>query len=360
MVSRYKVYIKDILHPSIRFGLIMVAVVVGAGQAGFAAGYAIPFIVGSVVAVGLLWRTLPTEEDPESARTVLPEMVRYSLPFTVSGLADFVYSSIDVFLILYFIDSRAVGLYGVAYAFSQLIGMFSTAFSYLSSPISSQLESSGKIDEAVNVQKTIARWVTIATIAALVPMIIFASEFLGLIYRTAYETAGFTLVILVVGFGLKGVLLTHGPILSALGKSKLVAFNTTVSAIVNVVLNITLIPTYGIEGAAIATTVSFVVLGVLPTVEVWYYTASTTLSRGVVAPIVVAVPVAVVMVPILTAVPKSLLWLLTVSAAFAAVYIAAVIVTLGFTREDVMVIRSVEDNYGISLGPLDAVLRRFS
>jgi O-antigen/teichoic acid export membrane protein len=287
-------------------------------------------------------------------------MVRYSLPLTVSSLADFVYSSIDVFLILYFIDSRAVGLYGVAYAFSQLIGTFSTAFSYLSSPISSKLESSGQIDQAVNVQRTIARWVTISTVAALVPMGIFASELLGSIYRPVYETAGFTLVILIIGFGIKGILLTHGPLLTALGKSKMTAFNATVSAIVNVILNLTLIPTYGIEGAATATTVSFIILGVLPTIEVWYYTTSTTLSHEVIAPVIVAIPVITLTVPILTRLPKSLPWLLLVSGAFAAIYIAAVIIILGFTREDVMIIRSIEDNYDISLGVFDSILRRFS
>ena len=162
-VSRFRVYIKDILHPSVRFGLIMIAVVIGADQVGFAAGYAIPYIVGAFISIALLWRVLPSEVGTSLQRDILSDVVRYSLPFTITGLASFVYRSIDIFLILYLIDSRAVGMYGVAYAFSQMIGTFSTAFSYLSTPVSSQLENDDRVDEAVAVQETIARWIIIAS-----------------------------------------------------------------------------------------------------------------------------------------------------------------------------------------------------
>ena len=360
MVSRFRVYIKDILHPSVRFGLIMVAVVVGAGQAGFAAGYAIPYIVGSVVALALLWKVLPKGNGLGAGKAVLPEMVRYSLPFTVSGLASFIYRSLDIFLILYFLGSRAVGMYGVAYAFAKLLGLFSTAFSYLSTPVSSQLEKGGRVHEAIAVQETIARWILIATTAALVPMAVFASDFLRLIYRPAYSGGSSVLVILIIGFATMNILQTHGPILEALGKSKVAALNTSSAALVNLVANLLLIPSFGIEGAAIATTISYIFLGVLSTVEVWYYTDMTSLSQQMLAPGFIAIPLIILFTPLFQVIPRTLLWILSLSGVFAIVYVTAVIAVLGFTRADVMVIRSVEDKYGIELGHLDAVLRRFS
>ena len=360
MVSRFQVYIKDILQPSTRFGLIALAVVLGAGQAGFAAGYAIPYAVGAFVSIALLWRVLPSGAGLQVKRDVLAGMVRYSLPHTVTGLASFIYRSIDIFLILYLLDSGAVGLYGVAYAFAQFIGMFSTAFSYLSTPISSRLENNDRVDEAVAVQETIARWIVIATIAALVPMSLFASEFLELIYRPVYGEAGVVLLILIIGFAIKNVLQTHGPILEALGKSKLSAVNTTAAATVNVVVNLALIPKYGIEGAALATTLSFVVLGALPTIEVWYYTGLTSISRRVIAPIMLSIPLIVISVPIFQITPQTLFWIITASIIFAMSYFVTIVIVLGFTREDVMVVRSIEDKYDISLGPVDAVLRRYS
>jgi O-antigen/teichoic acid export membrane protein len=148
--------------------------------------------------------------------------------------------------------------------------------------------------------------------------------------------------------------------LKALGRSELAAINTTAAATVNAVVNLALIPRYGIEGAALATTLSFVVLSVLPTVEVWYYTGVTIMSRRVIAPIIVAIPLTAIAVPTFQLVPRALLWVTGASAVFAFLYVITIAVVLGFAQEDVMVIRSIEDKYDVSLGPLDAVLRRYS
>lgn len=359
-ISRFRVYVKNILHPGARFGLIMFAVVLGAGQVGFAAGYAIPYVLAGLLSVGLFWRTLPKESNPQAARQTFPEFLRYSLPFTASNLASFVYSSIDIFLLLFIVGNRAVGVYGVAYAFAQLIGMFSTAFTFLSTPVSSQLESDDRVAEAVSVQTTIARWISIVSIGTLVPMVVFASDFLRLIYRPAFASAGPILAVLVVGFALKNVLLTHGPIIEALGRSKVTAINTIIAAVVNLGANLLLIPHYGALGAAAATTMSFAVLSVLSMLEVKYFTGVTTLSRKVLASIALAVPVTAASLPVFQAVPGTLFWIFSASGAFALIYTVAVIVIIGLTPTDVMVVRSIEDKFGISFGLFDTLLRRFS
>jgi O-antigen/teichoic acid export membrane protein len=222
------------------------------------------------------------------------------------------------------------------------------------------LEDDDRVDEAVAVQETIARWIVIATTAALVPMALFAADLLALIYRPAYGDAGLVLIILIIGFAIKNVLQTHGPILEALGKSKLSAINTTAAATVNVVVNLALIPKYGIEGAALATTLSFIVLGALPAIEVWYYTGVTSISRRVIKPIILALPLIAIAVPTFEMVSRTLILVVAASAGFALFYFVTIIVVLGFTREDVMVIRSIEAKYDISLGPFDAILRRYS
>lgn len=359
MLPRLRVLIQDILQPGIRFGLIMLAVVVGTGQAGFAVGYAAPYVIASIVAIILLWRALPDGDSGPHNGTLLREMIEYSLPFTVSGMASFVYNSIDIFLILYFLDSRAVGVYGVAYAFARLVSMFSTAFGYLSTPISSQLESNDGIDKAVDTQTVMVRWILIATMAVAVPMAAFSSEFLGLIYRPAYKVGGSVLVILLIGFVAKNVLQVHKPILEALGKSRLLAVNTATTAILNIVLNVVLIPRYGINGAAVATTGSFLILGLLPTIEVWYYTGSVSLSRDVFLSAVISAIVGVGFSPIFAATPETILWVLTVSGSFAISYVLCLIVVVGFNREDVMVIRAAKEKYNISSDALDYLLHRF-
>lgn len=359
-ISRFKVYVRNLLHPSARFALIIVAVVVGANQAGFAFAYAIPFVVGAAIATVLFERTLPDDGDSDAARERFPDVIRYSLPFTVSGLAGFVYRSIDIFLLLYFIGSAAVGIYGVAYAFARLLAMFSTAFNYLGTPVSSELESNDRIDEAIAVQSDVARWLTIASAAALLPMVLFAEELISLIYRPGYAAGASALVVLSFGFAAKSVLQTHGPLLEALGLSKLSAINTTSAAIVNLGLNLLLIPRYSYTGAAIATTASFIVLGGLPVLEVKYYSGRTAIGWSVAGPLMVLLPFGVGAFFLSSLVPGTLLWIGLFGAGFAAFYVLGILAALGLTPTEVMVIESFQDRYGINSSVLSFIVRRFS
>jgi len=359
-ISRFRVYVRNLLHPASRFALIIVAVVIGADQAGFAFAYAIPFVVGAVIATVLFERTLPETSNTDAARERLPDVVRYSLPFTVSGLASFVYRSIDIFLLLYFVGSTAVGIYGVAYAFAQLMGMFSTAFNYLGTPVSSELESKDLLDEAISVQSGVARWLTIASGTALIPMVLFADDLLGIIYRPGYAAGGLALAILAVGYAVKNVLLTHGPLLEALGLSKLSAFNTSAAAVVNLGLNLLLIPRYSYTGAALATTVSFLVLGLLPALEVRYYSGRTAIGWKVISPLFVLVPWGLLAYLVAPALPTTLYWIVGFGALFAAGYCVSVLVVVGLTPTEAMVIDSVQDKYDIDSRVLSYVVRRFS
>jgi len=58
-VSKYRVYVKNLLQPTTRFGLVIVVTLLGLDQFGFAVAYAIPYVVAAVVALALLSRTLP-------------------------------------------------------------------------------------------------------------------------------------------------------------------------------------------------------------------------------------------------------------------------------------------------------------
>lgn len=359
-ISRFRVYVRNLLHPSARFTLIIVAVVVGANQAGFAFAYAIPFVVGAALATFLFERSLPDDGDSDAARERFPEVVRYSLPFTVSGLASFVYRSIDIFLLLYFVGSTAVGIYGVAYAMAQLMGMFSTAFNYLGTPVSSELESEDRLDEAIAVQQGVARWLTIASGIALIPLVLFAEDLIAIIYRPGYAAGGVALAVLAVGFALKNVLATHGPLLEALGLSKLSALNTTSAAVVNLGLNLLLIPRFSYTGAAVATTASFLVLGALPALEVKYYSGRTALGWKVIGPILLLVPCWLGGYLVSTVIPPTLPWIVGFGAAVTAVYCAAVLLFIGLTQTEVMVIESFEDKYGIDSAALSFILRHFS
>lgn len=358
--SLYQVYVKNILHPVLRFVFIVVALTWGLGQAGFAGAYALPYVLSAAVAILLFHRTLP---DIRGAfdQNLTEEVMRYSLPFTITSVSGFVYRSSDIFLILYFLDSTAVGIYGVAYAAVSFMGMFSTAFNFLGAPVASELESGGKVEEVMRVFRSVVRWLVITSVCALVPLAIFSTEFITTIYQSKYASGGLPLAVLAVGFALKNVLIVHGPILKALGKSKTLSFNSAAAAVSNVALNLVLIPTFGIVGAAVATSLSFVLRDGLATIQTRHYLGTVPITWQAIGPVIVAAPLlgafALFVAP---HVPATLPWLLVMSSLFGAVYIVIVLLAFGLSETEVMIIRSAEERYGIDIAALDWLVRRLS
>jgi O-antigen/teichoic acid export membrane protein len=357
-VARYKVYVQNLLKPITRFGLVIIAVLYGLDQAGFAGAYAIPYVVSAVVALYLLHRALPrSSEEVEMDR--ITEVVRYSLPFTISGLTSFVYRSIDIFLILFFLDSRAVGIYGVAYAAVRLIGMFATAFNFLGTSVASEIEKEEGVESMLTVYQSVMRWLVVPSVSVLALFALFPGEFISIVYRPGYAEGALALTILAIGFVMKNILGTHNPILQAIGKSKQLAFNNVAAAVSNVGLNLYLIPRYGIEGAAIATVASFLVRDLLSMVEVRHYTGSTTLSKEGLSPLAVAVPIFGIAAFVTPSIPGTFLWIAGFMVSITVLYVAGVIVVLGFTPQEVMIVRSIEEKYGVNIGPIDTLVRRF-
>lgn len=367
-ISRYRVYIENLLRPTLRFGLVIAAVIFGLGQAGFALAYAVPYAVGAAVAVLLLLRTFDTSIRSTSADaaaegdadTDYAEFIRYSIPMTVSRAASFVYRSADIFLLLYFLNAGAVGAYGVAYAAGRLVGMFSMAFNFLGAPIASKIEAAAGVDDMVTAHQPALRWLVILSIPAMAPLVLFPEPFITGLYRPRYAPGAGALAVLALAFAIDNVFNALGNLLRGLGKARPLAFNGFLAAATNVALNIVLIPRYGIVGAALATFASYLLMDALMTVELWYFAGSFPLSSSVVSPAAVGIPLVGLAWLARDLVPPSLPGLVAFGAVFASVYLVVILVTLGFEPEEVMLIRSAEERFGLDLGPLDWVLERFS
>jgi len=358
--STHWVLVKNVVHPSARITLVVSAVLYGAGQAGLAGAYALPYVVSAAVGFLLLHRTLPRSRASFD-RDRIEEVIQYSWPFTISGISGFVYRSLDIFLVLYFVGDAATGIYGVAYAAVSFVGMFSTAVNFLGSPIASRLESDGNIDHVMDMFQAVVRWLLIVSVCALVPLGVFATEFIEIVYGSEYAAGGPVLMVLAVGFAVKNILSIHNSILEGVGQSKILSFNSAIAAITNLLLNLLLIPSMGMIGAAVATTLSFLLRDGLAAVQVYLSLDMTPLSWQATRSIVLAIPFfAVVGTVVAPATPGTFLWLLGVTGLTSLVYVVVVLAVFGLSRTDVMIIRSAEEKYGLPLSRLDWLITRLS
>ena len=157
----------------------------------------------------------------------------------------------------------AVGIYSVADKGSELLAFILVAQNAAFSSTAASLYASGDLVRLQRLATRIARVTLLASLPLAVLFIGFGHWFLLFFYGAQYTQAQHALAILSfgqlvnVGMGLNSVLLMMT------GHERDAAAAVTVSAASNIVLNLLLVPKWGLEGAAISTACSLVLLNVL-------------------------------------------------------------------------------------------------
>jgi O-antigen/teichoic acid export membrane protein len=186
------------------------------------------------------------------------EWLSVAMPLLLTAGLHLVLNQADIIIIRHFLESEDVGLYAVAFKLASLVLFGLTAVNVIAAPLISEYYTAGK-QEAL--QKMIA--VSIAMVfgmALLLGTLLFLLDELILgIYGSSFVAAAGVLSILIVA----NVLNTStGPVSFVLTMTNYhmeSLYILIISAIINIGLNIALIPRFGIEGAAYATLTSTII-----------------------------------------------------------------------------------------------------
>ncbi len=196
----------------------------------------------------------------------LKEYVLYGLPLTMSLALSWIVTSSDRLLIKWYLDSESVGLYSVSYDLAQqsltlLLVIINTAAMPLAIKAMSE---QGRLKGLRQLQLNGELIITIALIAAGY-LIINAEDvaliFIGENYRATVLTLMPWVVIASATSGVKSFYLDTIFFLEK--KSYLLLIAGGIAAVINVLLNILLIPSYGLIGAVLATLIAFLVASVI-------------------------------------------------------------------------------------------------
>ncbi len=183
------------------------------------------------------------------------QLLKDSWPLIFSGLVIMIYMRIDQIMIKEMLGEREVGLYSAAVRLSE-VWYFIPAI--ITTSLFPSIINAKKISEKLyytRLQRLYTLMVWLA-IAIALPMTFLRDWLVTLLYGAAYSEAGKVLMINIWA----GVFVFIGVASSkwfiSEGLQKYLTINTVVGAIVNILLNLFLIPKYGIYGAAIATVMS--------------------------------------------------------------------------------------------------------
>jgi len=278
--------IEGLGKPVLRIGLVALAILAGWGLRGAVLGWSIPVAIGvvasSFVMARLIRKEMPTAVPALSSAGrggLAAEFWRFEAPRGFAGIFQVIVLWLDILLVGALLNSFDAGIYA---AVSRLAMMGTFALEgtrFAIAPQLSGLLARRQHSRAGDLYQSATRLLMLASWPVYLLFAIFPTVVLG-IFGARYTAGALSLVIIALamlvntGTGNVTVLLLMG------GKSSWNVVNTMAALVVNVGLNLVLLPRIGIAGAAIAWAASIVVDNLAAVLEVWWVLGIAPVGRG--------------------------------------------------------------------------------
>lgn len=183
--------------------------------------------------------------------TLLRRMIGYGIKFHVSILAGAIILRADLLVVNHFRGAAEAGVYSVASQFGLLLMLLPGVIATLLFPrVTAEQDARGETTCLVTRYTT---FIMFLCCLAAVPF----SLLLPLLYGSAFSDATNLLLILLPGvylMGLESVLVQH---FNALGLPRAIPLYWVATLVLNLILVFALVPRFGAQGAAIASTISY-------------------------------------------------------------------------------------------------------
>ncbi|MBO8161760.1 MAG: flippase [Thermosipho sp. (in: Bacteria)] len=352
-----QVYFQQFLYPLLWFSLIGIGTLVKVGFyyifIAYVAANVITFfaLVVDIFRLGLFKRG---SVDLDIGK----ELIRFSVPLLLSSVLGIVMSWTDTLMLGYYKSSEFVGLYNVASPLARLITIFLGSVTFLYPPIASQLYAQGKIHEMRRVYQILTKWIFLLTLPVFSLMFLFPEVTISFFFGTKYLPAIQALRILALGFMLHTFLGLNGYSLIVIGKSKFDLAANLFAILSNILLNTTLIPTYGLEGAAIATAVSYFVANLLRSYWLYQETRIHPFNGNCMKPLIISF-VMLGLIQSLHLQISSAWYTILVLTVFFGAYFFLVLLSKSLDKEDVELLMVIEKKLGTRFGVMEKILKKF-
>lgn len=189
------------------------------------------------------------------------QMITFASPMMFSGIMLYLLNWTDTFMLGAQVGDAQLGHYTLAYKIASLTMLVIISMNVVLAPKVAALFNSGNLTE---LHKTV-RKTTHIIIALTTPLalgIIVLADFLLSFFGNGFTEGKEALIIITVGFWLNALTGNVDQVLNMTGNQKILQNITIFGFIVNVALNIVLIPQYGINGSAMASVVTNILFNV--------------------------------------------------------------------------------------------------
>jgi O-antigen/teichoic acid export membrane protein len=184
---------------------------------------------------------------------LLGSMLRFGFPIYITAFLWFVFQWVDVLLLGILAGPASVAYYAVAGRIPAAMQRLSDSYIVVYFPTMSALLARGKRSEAATTMNLSIRLVSFAVALAALVAVVFDQQIITLLFSEKYAASSRTFALLMIAFHMTFIGSLMGYALTAAGHPKRSLWAYLVTAVLNAVGDLLLIPFFGFVGPAIAT-----------------------------------------------------------------------------------------------------------
>ncbi|NJE02075.1 flippase [Thermococcus sp. JdF3] len=290
--------------------------------------------------------------------TIAKGLVVFSVPLMLTGILDYIMNWTDTLMLGYYFNSDIVGLYNAASPLARFIPVFLGSAGFLFTPIATSFYTEDKMKELKRIYQIITRWIFLPTFPLFLLLVVFPEIMITALFGAKYASSYPALEILAIGFMFHTLLGLNGMSLTVIGEPTSNLIGNVFAATSNVLLNIILIPEYGISGAAIATSVSYIVANLFRSGWLYRRTGIHPFGRSYSLQVGVAILITLALKALAPANVGFITALIVVGASFLC-YAAIILLLKTVEPEDIDLVRAIGQKFGWDLGFITRFLERF-
>jgi len=224
-----------------------------------AAGYAFAVIVVACLAAWQLTRIEGVQKlfvgPVKLKRQTLNSIFKFGLPASIGTAATWVFASVDPLVLTAQGSLTAVALYSVAQPIAMLLRYVPKAITVVMFPVSVELHTlkDRRLNEGV---RQVQKYLMLLLLPIGIPIVTLAPQIIAFLFPPEYGAAAQTLQFLTIAQILGAVALVNTYVLLGMGKPRIFAGILVTGAVLNLLLDLILVPSWGVVGVGIANVVA--------------------------------------------------------------------------------------------------------
>jgi len=221
----------------------------------------------SSIRVYMLFKKIDKPNDKSESFTIT-EIFKTSSPMALSAIAYFIMQSIDIIILSIYEGFDQIAYYSVSVKLAMLTTLALMSVNIVIAPRIAEIYENQKMQKLQLLIRHSTRIIFLISICVLSVLFFFSEEILGL-FGQGYVIANNALLFLLAAQFFNALSGPGAIYLNMTGRQKTLNKILVSALIINISLNFYLIPTQGINGAAIATLVSLIIWNTIATVLIY-------------------------------------------------------------------------------------------